>query len=282
MMRTQGVRTIDKVLAMLENSRGDFVSGAEMASGLGISRNAIWKAIKELKVQGYSIESVTNKGYRLSKDNDIISAEGIKSFINPDSICASSKLFVYDSIDSTNDKAKELAFRGADHGTCIVATKQDGGRGRRDHLFFSPEGGIYMSVILMPDKIPFTRNVLITQYIGISVCETIKELTGICPYIQGINDLYVNDRKICGILIESGSEFDSDTLQWIVVGIGINFDPDIKEFPVELQDIVTSLFKPGEGTISKNELIARILEKVCQIEKADESSVQNRLSTYRR
>lgn len=79
-MLTQGVRTIDKVLAMLENSRGDFVSGAEMASGLGISRNAIWKAIKELKVQGYSIESVTNKGYRLSKDNDIISAEGIKSF----------------------------------------------------------------------------------------------------------------------------------------------------------------------------------------------------------
>lgn len=282
MQTNGGKKTIDKVLAMLENSRGAFVSGADMASGLGISRNAIWKAIKELKTQGYSIESVTNKGYRLSEENDIISEEGIKSHINPEWLSASSKLFVYDSTDSTNDKAKELAFRGADHGTCIVAARQDGGRGRKDHLFFSPEGGIYMSVILMPDRISFSQNDLITQYIGISVCETIQELTGISPYIQGINDLYVDGKKICGILIESGSEFDSGRLQWIVVGIGINFDPDIKEFPEELQDVVTSLFKPGEGTISKNELIARILEKVCQIEKADEISVKNRLSTYRR
>lgn len=281
MQKSATTRTIDKVLSFLESNKGVYVSGAEMAESIGVSRNAVWKAINDLKAQGYIIESVTNKGYMLSEKSDIISEEGIKAQIGQEMVGFADNLFVYESIDSTNDKAKELAVRGAEHGTCIVASRQDGGRGRRDHQFHSPEGGIYMSVILTPDKIPFTRNDVITQYIGICVCQAIESLTGIRPYIQGINDLYVDGKKICGILIESGSEFDSDTLQWIVAGIGINFDSDIKEFPKELKGKAVSLFAPGEGTITKNSLIAAILENIWLIEKATEKDVSTENNKWR-
>ncbi len=274
--------TIENVLSMLEKNRGSFVSGADMAQGIGISRNAIWKAINELRKSGYVIESVTNRGYRLSEDNDIISVEGIRAYMDTESqFPRDNDVLVYDCLDSTNDKAKEIAFKGGKHGTCIVAPVQSGGRGRKDHLFYSPKGGIYMSVILRPDRIPFDKSDIITAYVGISVCKAIESLTGRRPYIQGINDLYIDGKKICGILIESGSEFDSGTLQWIVAGIGVNFDSDIKMFPGELKDTAASLFDPGKGQISKNRLIAAIIKNICMIEEADEKSVMKEYAEWR-
>ena len=278
-MVTEGKKTIDKVLSFLENNRGEFISGADMAENIGISRNAVWKAINELKQKGYEIESVTNKGYRLSDKNDIISAEGIRAYMTPELISNTGELIVFESVDSTNDKAKQLALKGAEHGTCVVAVRQDGGRGRKDHQFYSPEGGIYMSVILKPEMLSFKKSDIITAHIGSCVCDTIETLTGISPVIRGINDLYIKDKKICGILIESGSEFDSGTLQWIVAGIGINFDSDIKRFPKELSQKAASLFEPGKATISKNCLIAEILKRVCDTQGISEKSV---LSKYNR
>jgi BirA family biotin operon repressor/biotin-[acetyl-CoA-carboxylase] ligase len=102
--------------------------------------------------------------------------------------------------------------------------------------------------------------------VGNAVISAIRELTGIESYIDGINDLYVNGKKICGILLESGSEFDSNTLQWIVAGIGINFDSDISSFPEDVKNRASSLFETGKATISKNVLIAKIIENIsdCQ------------------
>lgn len=275
-MEKDGRKTVDKVLFCLENNMGEFVSGAYIAGSIGVSRNAIWKAVNELKSHGYVIESVSNKGYKLSDRNDIISAEGIKAYLSPERMDITDTLFVYDSVDSTNNMAKELAIKGAEHGTCIVAGSQKGGRGRKDHTFYSPTGGIYMSVVLSPAKIRFSNHNTITTYIGVSVCKAIEELTGQSPYIQGINDLYLDGKKICGILIESGSEFDSNTLQWLVAGIGINFDSDVNRFPKELQETAGSLFKPGKSNISKNRLIARILDKIYAIADADENTVMKR------
>ena len=265
--------TIEKVLAFLENSRGGFVSGADMASSIGISRNSVWKAVNELKQKGYEIESITNKGYRLSDKTDIISPQGIRACLDKESADVCGDIIVYESIDSTNDKAKELALKGAKHSTCVVAARQEGGRGRKDHLFFSPEGGIYMSVILKPDRMSFTDSDIITAHVGSCVCNAIESLTGISVTIKGINDLYIKDKKICGILIEAGSEFDSNTLQWIVAGIGINFDTDKRKFPKELSKKATSLFEPGKATISKNCLIARILKSVCETEDISKEKV---------
>ena len=266
-------KTVDKVLFCLENNIGGFVSGTYIANNIGVSRNAIWKAVNELKSSGYIIESVSNKGYKLSERNDIVSAEGIKSYLEPVFGDTLDNIFVFDSVDSTNNRAKELAIKGAEHGTCIVACRQDGGRGRMDHIFYSPIGGIYMSIVLRPEKIHFSDHNVITSYIGISVCKSIERLTGQSPYIQGINDLYLDGRKICGILIESGSEFDSNTLQWLVAGIGINFDSNVKQFPKELRDKAGSLFKPGKTNISKNQLIAKVLENIYAITDADEKTV---------
>ena len=256
--------TWEKVLFILESNKDSYTSGEEMAGQCGVSRNAVWKAIKDLRQKGYLIEAVSNKGYKLKDSNDIISLEGIKAEL--EDVYNKLDIYVYDSIHSTSDLAKELAVKGASHGTVVVASSQTKGRGRRDHTFFSPEGGLYMSIILLPEFLPYTGSKEITSFVGNAVISAIKELSGIEPYIDGINDLYVDGKKICGILIESGSEFDSNMLQWLVAGIGINFDSDIESFPTDVKERASSLFAAGKATITKNALIARIIEKImnCQ------------------
>ena len=256
--------TADRVLFILESNKDSYISGEEIAGQCNVSRNAIWKAIKDLRGKGYAIDAVSNKGYRLMQSSDIISAEGIKASLPTDFDKAD--IYVYDSLTSTSDRAKELAVKGAGHGTVIVAASQTEGRGRKDHTFFSPEGGLYMSIILRPEKLFSTDSREITSFVGRAVISAIKELSGIEAYIDGINDLYVDGRKICGILLEAGSEFDSSILQWIVAGIGINFDSDIDCFPPDVRKRASSLFAPGQAAITKNELIAAIIEKIldCQ------------------
>ncbi len=258
------MNTSEHVLFLLESNKDSYISGEEMARQCGVSRNAVWKAIKDLREKGYDIEAVSNKGYRLTGHTDIISAEGIKAGL-PEKL-RKTDIFVYDSLGSTSDKAKELAVKGAPHGTAVVAATQTGGRGRKDHSFFSPAGGLYMSIVLKPDMLPCTDSKAVTSFTGRAVVDAIRELTGVVPYIEGINDVYVDGKKICGILLESGSEYDSNTLQWIVAGIGINFDSDLSKFPEDIKNRVIGLFAPGKATITKNALIARILEQMidCQ------------------
>ena len=260
----RNMNTSEKVLFLLESNKDTYTSGEEMARQCGVSRNAVWKAIRDLRERGYDIEAISNKGYRLAKVTDIISAEGIRAGLPED--LGKADIFVYDSLNSTSDKAKELAMHGASHGTVVVAVTQTGGRGRKDHSFFSPEGGLYMSMILKPEMLSAADSKAVTAFVGKAVISAINELTGIEPYIEGINDLYVNGKKICGILLESGSEFDSDTLQWVVAGIGINFDSDISGFPEDVKERASSLFETGKATITKNLLIAKIMENIsdCQ------------------
>ncbi len=254
------MRSKEKVLELLEKNKTEYISGEAIATELGLSRNAIWKAINELRKAGYNIEAVSNKGYHLGTDNDIISAQGILSYIENNSLA--DRIHVFDTVDSTNKVAKEMAIAGANHGTLIVATSQGTGRGRKDHSFYSPKGGIYMSIILSPEKLDSLNPDAITLQVGNAVCDSIEKLCNIKPTIKPINDLFVDGKKICGILTEAGTEFDSGLLQWIVVGIGINFDSDLSAFPPELQDIVGSLFAPGKGQVSKNQLIAEIYTKI--------------------
>ncbi len=256
----------DRVLEILSTNKESFISGESIAISLGISRNAIWKAINDLRKSGYVIEAVSNKGYRLAEDKDILSEGGIISFAN-DKVASiykenSGLIHVYEETTSTNRVAKELAIGGAAHGTLVVSGRQSSGRGRRDHSFYSPEGGLYFSVILSPDRIPYKDSDEITTFIGNSVCGAINDKCGISPRLKPINDIYIGDKKICGILTEAGTEFETGDIQWIVVGIGINFDSDIDKFPEEIKKVATSIYKPGEGTITKNELVAEILNRI--------------------
>lgn len=256
----------DKVLEFLENNKDTYISGEAMASALGLSRNAIWKAINELRKTGYEIDAVSNRGYRLGTSNDIISTAGILSHLDgsiknlyesqPDLIR------IYDSTTSTNRLAKEFAIAGASHATIVLAKEQTEGRGRREHSFYSPEGGLYMSILLKPSHLKTLVPDEITTATGSAVCTAIEKLTGQKPRIKPINDLFIDDKKICGILTEAGTEFETGDVQWIVVGIGINFDSDIKAFPSDIRNSATSLFSPGQSSITKNQLAAEILNQL--------------------
>ena len=279
----------DKILEYLELNKGTYISGESMATDLALSRTAIWKAINELRKSGYEIDAVSNKGYMLKDGNDIISAPGIISYLNGACLKKYQNgdlIRIYDTVNSTNRIAKELAIAGGDHGTIIIANEQTEGRGRKDHSFYSPKGGLYMSILLRPEELHKTiSNYLnsnesanssasskkpeqilnpdtITSFTGGKVCAAIESLTGIRPRLKPINDLFIGDKKICGILTEAGTEFETGDVQWIVVGIGINFDSDVKAFPSDIKKTATSLFKPGEATFTKNRLAAEIIKQL--------------------
>jgi BirA family biotin operon repressor/biotin-[acetyl-CoA-carboxylase] ligase len=276
----------------LEHNKEDYISGEYMAESLGLSRTAVWKAIKELRNQGYVIEASSKKGYILGTSNDIISESGIlaelseycsdkhyekKEKILSGVISEHGMIHIHETLDSTNRTAKELAIAGAPGGTVVIARSQTLGRGRREHEFFSPEGGIYMSIILTPDMLPSLEPDVVTALAGVSVCEAVQELCGAEPRIKPVNDLFVAGKKICGILTESGTEFDTGTVQWIVIGIGINFDSDMSLFPKDLQSIAGALFEPGKTTVTKNRLIAAI---ICNLSRLSTESTKGVLKAY--
>jgi len=251
--------TKQQILALLETRRGQSISGEDIAGQLNVSRNAVWKAIKALQNDGYSISAVTNKGYCLCNDNDIISAEGILPFINEKTPC---KFIVHDSLQSTSITAKEMAVLGAEHGNVVLAESQTSGRGRYERQFHSPPGGIYMSVILRAKQLCFNTPTLITAFAAVAVCEAIEAVSDRQPQIKWVNDIYLDNKKICGILTEAVTDFESGCIQWMVVGIGINFSTRTDEFPAELQDIATSLFPGGEPPITRNRLIAAVINRL--------------------
>lgn len=252
----------DKVLEFLENNKEDYISGEAMASSLGLSRNSIWKAINELRKSGYNIDAISNKGYKLAGANDILSAAGIIAEINGNaSVNLLERIRVFDNVDSTNKVAKEMAISGCASGTLVVAKTQGTGKAHKQGVFQSPDGGIYMSIILTPENLALDDSASITGDLGQNVADAISSCCGISPTIKPINNLYVDDKKVCGILTESGQEFDSGLVQWIVIGIGIYFDADDAALPSE----VGSLFAPGTAPVSKNALIAKIYQSIVDI-----------------
>ena len=260
----------EKVLEFLELNKGTYISGEGIAESLSLSRTAVWKVVNELRKQGYDIEAVSNKGYMLKDSNDILSAAGIIACLDKEHMSAyqgKELICVYDVVGSTNRLAKELAIAGGEHGSVIIANEQTMGRGRKDHSFYSPRGGLYMSILLRPeymDGIELTADT-VTLKVGSGVCDGVEALSGVRPRIKPVNDLFIGDKKLCGILTEAGTEFETGFVQWIVVGIGINFDSDISSFPKELKEIATGLFTPGEAPVTKNRLAADIINRIVKI-----------------
>lgn len=249
------------ILELFESNRGQTISGQNIAEQLNISRNAVWKAIKELEKDGYKIEAATNKGYCFSQENDILSLEGILPFLIEQE--QSEKIIVYDSLDSTNRTAKEMAIGGALHGTVIIADSQTSGRGRYGRDFFSPpKTGIYLSFILRPNHIEFETPTLITAFTATAVCEAIEDVTGKKPQIKWVNDIYLEGKKICGILTEAVTDFESKTTQWAVVGIGINFSIQKQEFPEQISQTATSIYSNGKVNSTRNQLAAEIINNI--------------------
>lgn len=275
-MDVRRLSTKKQVVLLLERQRDTFVSGAEMADLLQISRNAIWKAIQDLRKDGYQIEAVTNKGYRLVAENDIISLEGLRPYLNEK--IKSENVHVFDTIDSTNKLAKEMAINQAQHGTIIIANAQTQGRGRYGRSFFSPaDSGIYLSLILHAKKLPVTEPTLTTIFTANAVVDAIMTTAHVKPQIKWVNDLILNNRKVCGILTEAVTDFESGGIEWIVVGIGINFFAETEDFPTDLQEIAGALFTE-KPSITRNQLIATIIENLLFPE---QQNLDNLITIYR-
>ena len=254
--------TKNRILELLEQNRGESISGEHIAGILGISRNAVWKSIKELQKEGYNIFAVTNKGYCLSDENDIISLPGIKPFLSLQSQPYADKIHIYKSLESTNKTAKEMAVAGAGHGTVIISDSQTMGRGRYSRNFFSPSGGLYMSLILRPEVLHFENPTFVTAFAAVSVCEAIESISQRSPKIKWVNDIFIDGKKVCGILTEAVTDFESGSLDWVVLGIGINVYTRWEEFPGDLQSLATSIY-PGEKMYGiRNKLSAEIINRI--------------------
>lgn len=269
------------VLKILEENKGCTISGEEIANQLQISRAAIWKAIQELRKEGYTINAITNKGYCLSLGNNVLSVQGILPYLN----CQNSvdRIHVYKTLESTNLTAKKMALDGAVPGTVVIAETQTKGRGRMGRSFFSPaDSGIYMSMILRP-SVNLAKSVLITTAASVAVCKSIEKVTGISCQIKWVNDIYMNDKKVCGILTEAVTDFETGHIEYIILGIGINFNTAKADFPNELANKAGSLFQEASiktttttkglhpDMISRNQLIAEIINHVLEMNETLES-----------
>jgi BirA family biotin operon repressor/biotin-[acetyl-CoA-carboxylase] ligase len=277
--------TKGNILQALEENKGATVSGEELAAGLNVSRAAVWKAIQELRKEGYRIAAITNKGYSLSQDSDVLSAEGILPYISRP--FSGDRIHVFKTLESTNLTAKKMALDGAPAETVVIAEEQTEGRGRMGRSFYSPSGsGIYISFILKP-QLDTAKSVLITTAVSVAVCRAIEKVTGISCQIKWVNDIYLGDKKICGILTEAVTDFESGHIEYIVPGIGINYSTQTSVFPHELAGIAGSLFEkplqaPGlekdsgirdrdRDSLSRNRLIAEVIDQVLGINETLES-----------
>ena len=259
--------TKNRILELLEQQRGESISGEHLAGVLGISRNAVWKAIKELQKDGYNIVAVTNKGYCLSAENDIISIPGIKPFLSERSQFYANKIQVHKSLESTNKTAKEMAVAGAEHGTIIISDCQTMGRGRYSRNFFSPSGGgLYMSIVLRPEAMHFKNPTSVTAFAAVSVCEAIESISTKVPRIKWVNDIFIDGKKVCGILTEAVTDFESGGLDWVVLGIGINVHTRTEDFPCDLQSIATSIYPDEKMSGVRNRLSAEIINRILGFE----------------
>lgn len=249
----------DELIKELAESGGEYVSGAALADKLGVSRNAVWKAVNAIKEEGYGIES-SPKGYKLSKDNNRLSAEVIRSALTGKN--TDRKIVVLEETDSTNIAAKELAASGAPHGTVVAADRQTAGRGRMNRSFVSPSGkGLYMSVVIRPElDMKFVP--MITSAAAVAASFAVEKLCGHEVQIKWVNDLYMNGKKICGILTEASLDLEIKSLEYAVVGIGINVRSMKDDFDDELNLRAASVEDETGIVIDRNLLCAEILNNL--------------------
>ncbi|SFC57105.1 biotin--[acetyl-CoA-carboxylase] ligase [Clostridium uliginosum] len=247
-----------KILNKLKNSSG-YISGELLSSHLNISRSAIWKHIKSLKDKGYIIEGVSKKGYKLISSPDLLNPVEIIPLLKTTEIGKDIKYF--NELTSTNDKAKELGKSDVQSGTLVIAEKQTLGKGRFDRQWISPNGGIWFTLILRPD-IPPTEASKITQIAAASIYKALLELD-IKVNIKWPNDIFLNGKKICGILTEM--KCDMDRIHYLIVGVGINANIESNDIPNELKEIATSLKIELKQNFKRTEILANFLNHFEQL-----------------
>lgn len=276
-MEAINLATKDRLLTLLIANKGKYSSGEEIASELNISRTAVWKAVKSLKDAGYKIDAVQNKGYSLIDENDILSYQGVKKYLSKQ--YTSIDLNVVASIDSTNKKVREMAIEGAKEGYTVIAASQTMGRGRRGRSFYSPKDtGVYLSILLRPKNYTPEQATRITTMAAVAVCEAIESISPEKAMIKWVNDIFIDNKKVCGILTEGAIDLETHYLDYAVLGIGINVYYPEGGFPEEIENTAGAVFKHVEDDC-KNKIAAAILNNFMKYYLSD--SVTEYTSRYK-
>lgn len=280
-------------LASVQSADG-FISGQLLADTCGISRQAVWKAVNALRLRGARIEAVTNKGYRLLEGGGMLREATICALLDknmhaslpknatalvPDGMNV--RVFVYDAIDSTNAEAKRRCAEALDvrtlDGTVIIASKQTAGRGRMGRSFFSPDGaGLYLTLIYAPSG-GITSPALLTATAAVGVCRALFDVYGVDAQIKWVNDIFVRGKKVCGILTEGVTNFETGVIDCAIVGIGINILP--VNLPPELVNVAGSVLEDRNADTQRNALAASVVTHVFSLYNASDCS--SAMSEYR-
>ena len=252
----------NEILSELEKHRGQPLSGQELSAKYGVSRSAVWKAVNVLKGEGHRISSLGKQGYVMETESDVLSPEAIRSAL-PQRL-RDMDILVLPETTSTNNEAKRLIAEGITGYTLVVADTQTAGKGRLGRSFFSPEGSIYMSLAFRTDA-EIADAVKLTTAASVAVAKAVEALTPSRPQIKWVNDVYLDGKKICGILTEGVTDMESGRVRHIVIGIGLNCGTE--PFPPELREIAASIDRRG---VSRSRFVAAMVtELVACIEGRD-------------
>lgn len=239
------------LLKLLSENTGIYLSGQKIGEELEVSRNAIWKAMQQLRNEGYNIESKPSTGYRLKTKTNMLTVDAVTGDLR-----FPCDLQIFDTVDSTNNVAKEIPLK--DKPVTVIANKQTGGRGRLGRAFASPAGtGLYLTIALQPD-FDLDKALYVTMAAAVAVCRAIETVAGVKVKIKWVNDLFYNNKKICGILTEAQTNFETGKIDSLIIGIGVNCFPG--SFPEELADIAGCL-SPTKNTFSRGQLAAEIFNE---------------------
>ena len=251
----------DKILKVLVDNSNKFLSGEAISSFLGITRSAVWKHIRSLQRDGFEIESRPGLGYRLISFPEELDQVTLTEIMETQII--GKRIEVHQAIDSTNNRARELALEGVEEGTLIIAETQLEGRGRLGRNWISPKGkGIWMSLILRPN-LPPDQAPRITAIAAVAIRKALNRATGLDIGIKWPNDIIIDGKKVCGILTEMHA--DIDRIHYVVVGMGINVNMTQKDFPTDISSTATSLRIALNRSLDRRQLIALIMEEIEEV-----------------
>lgn len=244
--------TKSKLLKLLTENSGSYVSGELAGEKLGVSRASISKACASLRADGYEIESKTNLGYRLPANSNLLTEAEISAYVK-----APCELKVFDVVTSTNDLAKDTP--ASELPLVFIANKQSAGRGRLGRTFESPAGtGLYMTFSFRPDY-DIRKSLFVTMASAVGTARAIEKVTGLHAEIKWVNDLFLGRKKVCGILTEAQSDFETGTIDKLITGIGVNCFPG--SFPPEIREIAGSL-SDETGSFSRSRLAAEMINEI--------------------
>ena len=240
------------------------LSGAALAAQLGVSRTAVWKAARTLIDSGVPIAVSAQKGYCIKDGPTAYLHEERIAPLLSEGAQKAYRITVENELASTNTTLKALACEGAKEFSVLLARRQTAGRGRLGRFFFSPDTGLYMSILFRPTKLPIAEALSLTTMAAVAVSEALCE---VCPAadikIKWVNDLYLADKKICGILTEAATDVETGCLSHAVLGIGINLLPPKHGFPEEIADVAGALYSyDDEETVDGNRIAAGILDRL--------------------